>query len=65
MKSDVVSFISHQLRTSVAGLGLYIVKGFMHLQHGDITAESIEGNGSTFIISLPKKITRDNESLRR
>jgi len=38
-----------------AGLGLYIAKGFMHLQHGNITAESVEGKGSTFIISLPKK----------
>ena len=38
-----------------AGLGLYIAKGFMQLQHGDITAESVEGKGSTFIISLPKK----------
>ncbi|MFA5375374.1 MAG: PAS domain S-box protein [Dehalococcoidia bacterium] len=38
-----------------AGLGLYIAKGFMHLQHGDITAESVEGRGSTFTINVPKK----------
>lgn len=38
-----------------AGLGLYIAKGFMQLQHGDIMAESVEGEGSTFIIRLPKK----------
>ena len=38
-----------------AGLGLYIAKGFMNLQHGDITAQSVEGKGSTFIISLPRK----------
>ena len=38
-----------------AGLGLYIAKGFMKLQGGDITVESVFGEGSTFIISLPKK----------
>ena len=38
-----------------SGLGLYIAKGFMQLQHGDITAESVEGKGSTFIITLPRK----------
>jgi signal transduction histidine kinase len=38
-----------------AGLGLYIAKGFMKLQGGDITAESVFGKGSTFIISLPRK----------
>jgi PAS domain S-box-containing protein len=38
-----------------AGLGLYIAKGFMQLQHGDITAESVESKGSTFIVRLPKK----------
>jgi signal transduction histidine kinase len=38
-----------------AGLGLYIANGFMQLQHGDIMAESVEGEGSTFIIRLPKK----------
>ena len=38
-----------------AGLGLYIAKGFMKLQDGDIMVESVMGKGSTFIISLPKK----------
>ena len=38
-----------------AGLGLYIAKGFMKLQGGDIMAESVMGKGSTFIISLPRK----------
>jgi signal transduction histidine kinase len=38
-----------------AGLGLYIAKGFMKLQGGDIMVESVMGKGSTFIISLPRK----------
>jgi len=38
-----------------AGLGLYIAKGFMKLQGGDIMVESVIGKGSTFIISLPRK----------
>ena len=38
-----------------AGLGLYIAKGFMQRQGGDITVESATGKGSTFIISLPRK----------
>lgn len=38
-----------------AGLGLYIAKGFMKLQGGDIIVESAEGKGSTFTISIPKE----------
>jgi len=36
-----------------AGLGLYIAKGFMKAQNGDITAESTIGKGSTFILNVP------------
>ena len=36
-----------------AGLGLYIAKGFMQAQHGDITATSSPGNGSSFILKVP------------
>ncbi|MEA1958991.1 MAG: PAS domain S-box protein [Chloroflexota bacterium] len=36
-----------------AGLGLYIAKGFMNAQKGDITATSRPGEGSTFVIKVP------------
>ena len=36
-----------------AGLGLYIAKGFMKAQNGDITATSTVGKGSSFILKVP------------
>jgi two-component system phosphate regulon sensor histidine kinase PhoR len=36
-----------------AGLGLYIAKGFMQAQKGDITATSTIGQGSSFILKVP------------
>jgi two-component system phosphate regulon sensor histidine kinase PhoR len=36
-----------------ATLGLYIAKGFMKLQHGDITATSVVGKGSTLVLKVP------------
>ncbi|MFA5375706.1 MAG: PAS domain S-box protein [Dehalococcoidia bacterium] len=36
-----------------AGLGLYIAKGFMQAQKGDITATSVMGKGSSFILKIP------------
>ena len=38
-----------------ATLGLYIAKGFMTLQRGDITATSVVGKGSTFTLKVPVK----------
>jgi PAS domain S-box-containing protein len=38
-----------------AGLGLYIAKGFMQLQRGDIEVESVVGGGSTFTMILPRE----------
>jgi len=35
-----------------AGLGLYIAKAFMKVQEGDITATSVVGEGSTFVLKI-------------
>lgn len=37
------------------GLGLTIVKDFVELHHGTVTITSKEGEGSTFIVRLPKR----------
>ena len=38
-----------------AGLGLYIAKGLMKLQQGDVTASSVVGEGSDFVFKIPRK----------
>lgn len=36
-----------------SGLGLYIAKKFMTMQHGDISATSVVGKGSRFVLKIP------------
>ena len=40
------------------GLGLYIAKQFMMLQHGDIYAKSAVGKGSSFVFKIPLPRTK-------
>ena len=43
------------------GLGLSIVKQLVELMHGDITVNSVYTKGSTFVITIPQKISSENE----
>jgi len=44
-----------------AGLGLSITKAFVHMLGGTIRVESVEGEGSTFLFTLPyNPILRQN-----
>jgi two-component system CheB/CheR fusion protein len=36
-----------------AGIGLLLVKGFLEKNGGEIWVESIEGDGSSFYLTLP------------
>ena len=38
-----------------AGLGLYIAKSFMEVQKGYITVTSVVGEGSTFVLRIPRE----------
>jgi signal transduction histidine kinase len=46
---------------SGAGLGLYIVKTFIHLMGGEIRALSEEGRGSEFILTLDFNLSERGE----
>lgn len=46
---------SRNRNTGGTGIGLTIVKTIIHAHGGKIVAESEEGNGSRFIVTLPKK----------
>ncbi|MBU5478899.1 HAMP domain-containing histidine kinase [Eubacterium sp. MSJ-13] len=48
--------ISRNRKTGGAGIGLTIVKAIVQAHNGKITVESKEGEGSRFIVELPKGI---------
>ena len=46
--------LGHEAHRSGAGLGLYISKNFMKLQHGDIRVASHPGKGTRFTLLVPQ-----------
>lgn len=44
------------------GYGLYVVKGLVDMLGGTIGVDSTEGEGSTFIVSIPVETQSDNQS---
>ena len=51
---------AHHIRGS--GIGLYVVNEIVKLHGGRVEAQSAEGQGSTFTISLPRTGTTDGAS---
>jgi signal transduction histidine kinase len=49
--------IGEQARSKGAGLGLTIAHEVVHAHGGDISVESVEGEGTTFRVSLPASTT--------
>ena len=45
------------------GIGLAIVKSFTELQGGTVKVESVYGNGSKFIVTLPIRVANNNVPL--
>ena len=45
------------------GLGLSLTRRFAQMMGGDIRVESEEGRGSSFIIEIPMKVTKQHEGL--
>lgn len=43
------------------GVGLYLVKSFVEMHGGKISVESVEGQGSEFIIELPVELIKNEE----
>jgi signal transduction histidine kinase len=51
---------SNVINVSGTGLGLNIVQAYLHLLHGVLDFESIEGNGTTFWIKVPHQYEKQN-----
>lgn len=56
------SAISDSKQKGGSGLGLAICKTIVELHNGQIGFDSIEGEGSTFWLRIPKAITTDSDS---
>ncbi len=46
------------------GLGLYMVQRLTNLLHGKLWFKSVEGQGSTFFLALPKRATTNSKTSR-
>lgn len=64
-------FYQIDMQHTGSGLGLALVEAFVHLHHGNVIVESVEGKGTCFFVELPMKqegeveeIIEKNESLK-
>lgn len=68
-KREIIFEGGVQLDTSLrrisegSGMGLAIVKGIVELCQGTVHVDSIEGEGTTFTVTLPIHILEDSESI--
>jgi signal transduction histidine kinase/CheY-like chemotaxis protein len=53
----------HLNAVSGAGLGLSVVRGLLELQGGEISVQSVEGQGSEFTISMPFLISQAPQTM--
>jgi signal transduction histidine kinase len=70
---DTGSGISHEQRAKIfeplyttkpggTGLGLYIVQEILAAHGGQVSVESVEGEGTTFILTLPRAVNEAGET---
>lgn len=64
-------FYQIDMQHTGSGLGLALVEAFVHLHHGNVIVESVEGKGTCFFVELPMKqegeveeVIEKNESLK-